>query len=225
MCARRARSSGSITGNTSSTRRSRFLPAVSELEDAAMLEKAVHKGDDPDVLAHPLHSGTQNTGSAHVEVNSHAGVRGVVQRVDDRLVHEGVHFRADLTRILRGRFLDLAADQAQESRAHAERRHRDHPPRQRLRVAGDDVEERGQIATEVLIGGEKAQIGVLEDRPLVVVPRTQVGVPLDPSGAAPHDQERLRVRLEPREAVQHLHARVLQPLPRTRVSLLVEPRL
>ena len=72
------------------------------------------------------------------------------------------------------------------------------------------VEEVGDVCGDVLVSCEEAEVLVAPSRDRVVVAGTEVDVAAEPSRFAPDDEGRLRVDLEPGEAVDDVDARLLE---------------
>ena len=97
---------------------------------------------------------------------------------------------------------------------------RDGPPE-----AGQVVEERRDVLRDRRIGGEETQILVRAGGHGVVVPRADVDVPAEHVALAPDDERHLRVHLQVGEAVDDVHARLLERARPLDVPVLVEARL
>nr|CEL15387.1 hypothetical protein [Kibdelosporangium sp. MJ126-NF4] len=92
-------------------------------------------------------------------------------------------------------------------------------------VPGQHVEQVREVRADRGIGCEQADV-LVEPRGLrVVVARPDVAVPADRRSLLAHHERGLAVRLEPDQAVHHVHARLLQCPRPLDVRLLVEPRL
>ena len=91
--------------------------------------------------------------------------------------------------------------------------------------AGQHVEEVGQVLAQRRVAGEEPEVGVEPRGARVVVAGADVHVAPDVVALAAHHQHDLGVGLEPRHAVAHVDAHVLQPLRPDDVVLLVEARL
>ena len=119
----------------------------------------------------------------------------------------------------------LALDERDDPLLQPVRRDREPLPRRRRRVAGEQVEQRARVVGVGVARGEVGEIAVDARRRRVVVARRQVHVALDPVALAAHDQRHLAVGLEADEAVDHVHAGVLQRARPLDVGRLVEARL
>ena len=78
-----------------------------------------------------------------------------------------------------------------------------------LGVAGQQVEERGHVGGDVAVAGHQADVGVEPGGAVVVVAGGQVDVAVDALRLAADDQQRLGVRLEAGDAVDHVARRRL----------------
>ena len=97
--------------------------------------------------------------------------------------------------------------------------------RTRVAVAGEVVEELGEVGAERGVGREDAEV-LVERRGLrVVVAGADVAVAANAVGLLPHDEQHLAVRLQPDEPVDDVDARLLEAAGPFDVRLLVEARL
>ena len=118
----------------------------------------------------------------------------MIERFDKVRVHERIHLGADVAG-MRGRAAKgFAADHAQKSPAQAERRHLDLGPRNRLRVAGDHVEEGGDVVGQIIVAREVADVGIGQRRPFVVVAGRRMHIAFDPLALASDHQAHLGMR-------------------------------
>ena len=65
------------------------------MEEAGVFEKAVDDGDDLDVFRVFRVAGLEAADAADVEADLDAGLRGLVERVDDFRILKGVHLGDD----------------------------------------------------------------------------------------------------------------------------------
>ena len=121
--------------------------------------------------------------------------------------------------------LDLARDQLGEALPQADRRHQQLVVVRLPRVAGQEVEHLGHVVEHARIGGEQPEVGVDLRRGAVVVAGADVHVAADAVGFLADDQAQLAVRLQVLDAVDDVHAGILQPRRPLDVVPLVEPRL
>ena len=89
-------------------------------------------------------------------------------------------------------------------------------------VAGEVVEQLGELGTELGIGGEQPEVLVERGGLRVVVAGADVAVATDAVVLLTHDEEDLGVGLEADEAVHHVHARLFEHARPLDVRLLVE---
>ena len=88
--------------------------AVAEGVDAAVLEEAADDRLDADVVRQARHSRPQAADAAHDEVDLHAGLAGVVERVDDDRVDQRVALHPDRGRLAGLGVRDLLGDVVEE---------------------------------------------------------------------------------------------------------------
>src|SRR3954469_22224599 len=86
------------------------LAAVGECHDPGVLQEAAHDRADADVLRQAVDARPQRADAADQQLDRDAGVRRLVQRVDDPLVDQGVHLEPDAAGPALGGVPDLAAD-------------------------------------------------------------------------------------------------------------------
>ena len=92
-------------------------------------------------------------------------------------------------------------------------------------VAGQRVEQVGQVGTDVRRRRQQTDILVQPCRLAVVVAGADMAVPPDDGALSAYHQAGLAVCLEADEAVDHMHARLLQGSRPPDVGLLIEARL
>ena len=121
--------------------------------------------------------------------------------------------------------LDLSLDTAQNLLPHLPRGHEQLPILVGTRIAGEGVEEVGDVGNDPGIAGQVPEVRVDTGRDRVVVPRAHVNIATQPFGLAPHHQTHLGVRLETDEAIDDMHAGLLEGAGPDDVVLLIEPGL
>ncbi len=92
-------------------------------------------------------------------------------------------------------------------------------------VAGQIVEEIGEVGTEIGVRGEDTDVLVDSCRGLVVVPGPDVGIADDTVTFPAHDKCDLGVGLQPDDAVHDMHTGILETLRPLDVAFLVETGL
>ena len=120
---------------------------------------------------------------------------------------------------------DLAVDQVDHALAQIVGGHQEFVHAGELRDAGQDVEHGRHVRGQLLAGREKAEVGVEAGGGGVVVAGAEVGVAPDDLPLLPDDEHRLRVRLQSRDAVDHVHASLAHEASPLYVGRLVEARL
>ena len=190
-----------------------------------MLQEATDDALDHDVLAHTRQAAPQAADAAHDQVDFHAGRRCAVERKDRIGIDQRVHLRDDASWAALARMLRLAINQFHEAAAHVRRRHQQLAVQLLATESRQCVEQVAHIGADARAAREQSEVGVELRRPRVIVAGTDVHVPADAIGLAAHDECRLGVRLQPRHAVHHMHAVILQRASPRDVVRLVETRL
>ena len=145
-----------------------------------------------------------------------------VELLDHLLVVERIHFDADRRRGARLGRGCCRADLFDESLTQVERGDEQLAEALGLTEAGQVVEEVCDVRGDVLVRREQAEILVPSGGDGVVVAGADVRVSTQAVSIASNDERRLRVNLEPREAVDDMHAGLLEPARPFDVPLLVE---
>jgi hypothetical protein len=190
-----------------------------------VFEEAADDRLDANALRQAGDTGPEAANAANDEVDLHARLAGVVERVDDLCVDQRVELHPDLAWPASGDVRHLARDQFKDALANRERRHGHSLEADRLRIAGDVVEDAADVAGDGRISREERQVGVEACRHRVVVARADVNVGGQRPGLAAHDQRQLGVGLQLDETVDHLHARPFEIASPFDVGGLVETRL
>src|SRR5882724_10716883 len=201
------------------------LSAVLEVVDARVLEIAVHDRDDADVLGEVRDLRAQAADAADDEIDPHAGRARRVQLLDQAPVDQRVHLGDEARRAARPGMVRLAADPFHERVTHRGGSEDEVVESGRARVAGEEVEELGQVLAELAPAREEPNVAIDPRGPEVVVAGGEVAVPPDTVRLLPDDQTRLAVCLEPGEAVHDVGAHFLERAGPADVRLLVEAGL
>ena len=214
----RATSASSSTRTSASTRRSRLrcirsaepiqaspAPGVAEPEDARVLEVAAEHRAHADALGEPRHAGPQAADAAHDQVDLGARARRRVERVDRGGIGEAVHLRDDAPARPR-----LALDPIEQAQAQALGRDEQLLVVARAASAREALEQLCDVAREVLVAREQAEILVERGRDRVVVPVADVAVALEAAALFAHHKRELGVGLEAEHAVHDVRARALE---------------
>ncbi len=202
------------------------LVGRAEVQEPGVFQELAEDRAHRDVLAQAGLAGAQRADPADHDVHRYAGLRGPVAGVDDRLVHQRVRLEPDPGPGLAGAVrLDLVVDPADDAAADPVGGDEQAPVRGLARVAGERVEQVGEVGADRRVGGEHADVLVEPRRLRVVVAGADVAVAADRVALLAHHEAGLAVRLEADQAVDDVHARALQLTRPADVRLLVEPRL
>ena len=121
--------------------------------------------------------------------------------------------------------VDLVGDVAQQRLLERDRRNRHLLETIRLSIAGDEIENAGDVASDRRIGGEKGNVGVNAGGDGVIIAGAEVTVTDQRAALAPDHHRELGVGFELDEAIDDLRTRALE-IPRPAdVGLFVEARL
>ena len=162
--------------------------AAAEVEDPRVLQEPADDRADGDVLAQPGHPGAQRADAAHREVDLHAGPRGAVERVDHRSSTIEFIFMPNQAARAGPLVLDLPLDPVDDAGADGMRGHQQVPVFGLPGVAGQHVEQVGQVRADIRVGGQQAEILVDAGRLRVVVAGADVAVAAQvccPPGGSP----------------------------------------
>ena len=184
-----------------------------------MLEVAAHDGTDPYATGQPGHARTQAADAAHDEIDFHTGARGVVEGVDHGRVDQVVGLDDDAALFPR---LCLGPDEVDDRLPQEGGRHQQLAVADVTGVAGEEVEELGEVVANVAVGGQQPEIGVEARRAGVVVAGPDVAVAADALVLLADHQRGLAVGLEPHNPVHDVNARFFQRARPADVGLLVE---
>ncbi len=138
-----------------------------EDEQPGRLEVPPVRGDDPDPLRQPRHPGAQGAGAGDDQIDPHPPLGGPVEGVDDLAVDEPVDLEADAAGRAGRR---LPPDQLQEAPPEVARPDQELSETGRAAVAGQVVEQVGQVGGDVGIGRQQrhtlgAAGGMVQPRP------------------------------------------------------------
>src|SRR4029079_3507948 len=75
-----------------------FRPAIEKIIDAAVLQEAAHDTAHTNAAAYPTNTGAQSTNSTDDQIDLYSSLRSTIQRCDDVLVEQRVHFGNDARR-------------------------------------------------------------------------------------------------------------------------------
>ncbi len=166
----------------------------------------------------------QRADAAHDQIDLHAGLRGLVERLDHLRFEQRIHLGDDARLAAGTRDLGLGADRADQIRVQREGRLPQVVQRVGPAQSGQLLEHFVDVGADLLVAGEQAEVGVEAGRARVVVAGAQVHVAAQPAFLAPHHHQHLGVGLVADHAVDHVRADLLQPRGPVDVGLLVEAR-
>ena len=133
------------------------IAAVFEVVDAGMLQKARDHADHPHIVRDPGQARAQAAGVAHDQIHRDPGLAGLVERVDDIGVFEGVGLQADVAGGVVAVELDFTLDLAQQGLLEDLRRSQQLAVlARRPAAAGQVVEQLRQVAADVVVGRSAA---------------------------------------------------------------------
>src|SRR5207248_2289825 len=201
------------------------LAARFEVPDPGVLEEAVDDAHHADAIGNAADAGAQGADAADDEIDLHAGLRSPVERLDHVGLGERVHLGDDAALARLGGDLRLAIDELEDRCLEVERGDLELPPRHRLGVAGEQVEERGCVGAEVLLGGEERQVRVDARGARVVVARSQMHVAVQARALAADDERGFGMGLVADEPVDDVDPRLLEGARPDDVCLLVHASL
>src|SRR5580698_5292691 len=187
------------------------LAAITESENAAVLEKATDDAAHTNAATEAAHAGTQRARSANDQFNIHAVLRGFAERFDDLLVEQRIHFRED-ERFFAGACVGgFAFDQRFAGTTKIEGRDEKRLVLRAFGIRREVVEYVMHGVGDLRIGGKQAQVRVEARGGRIVIARAEVRVAADRAVLfAAGDQRELAMRFQADDAVEHLHAGFLQ---------------
>ena len=144
----------------------------------------------------PGHARPQAADAAHHQLDRHAGLRGLVERVDDIGIDQRVHLHPDRGRPAVTGMAGLAVDMFDHALAQGQRRHRHLLDVARFGIAGDVVEHPRGVAADDRVRREVGQVGVDARGHRMIVAGAGVDVGGEAAALAAHDQRQLGVGLQ-----------------------------
>jgi len=197
--------------------------AVGEVEDAGVLEETADDGADADVFRQALDAGAEDGEAADDEVDLDAGLRGLIERLNDGGLEQGVHFGDDARGAAGLGVLLLAADEAEEALGHGERGDEQRAVVVDLGVGGEVVEDHVDALGDLRVAGEQAEVCVEACGDGVVVAGAEVAIAAgDTVVVAADEQGELAVGFESDDAVKDLDTGVFHAARPADVGGLVE---
>src|SRR3546814_8667125 len=123
--------------------------------DSAVLQEPSDDALHPDVLGQSRHAGPEAADATDDQVDGNAGLRGLVEGIDDLRIDQGVQLGPDRRRQPGPRVADLVLDELQQLLAQRQRREGDLLHGFRRGVAGHVVEQPGGVAPQRRVGSEE----------------------------------------------------------------------
>ena len=174
-----------------------------------MLEVAAEDRAHPDVLAQPRHPGAQAADAAHDQVDLHAGGAGLVQRLDQLGIAERVQLGGDPAL---GAERRLVLDEIDQLAAQVAWRDEQRVVVVGPAVAGEVVEQLGDVVADRRVAGEEADVLVQPGGSRVVVAGADVAVAAQAVVVGADHQHALGVGLQARRS-RRRRARRRAPAP------------
>ena len=187
-----------------------FPTGILKAEQATVLQEASEDAADADVLALARDTRDEATDAPDHEVYLHAGLRGLVEGLDDVGVDQAVHLREDgrLPAVLRRRGFRI--DEVDDAAMEMERRHQEVLELRLGQIPRQDVEEQAHVGRDFLVGREQGEVRV-EPRGLgIVVAGAEMGIATETALFLAHHQAGLAMGLQAREAIDDVGAGFLQ---------------
>ena len=170
-------------------------------------------------------AGAEDAEAADDEVDFDAGLRGLVERLDDAGLEQRIHLGDDVRGAAGAGVFRFAADEAEKAFGHGEWSDEERAVVVDLGVRGEVVEDHVHALGDLRIAGEQAQVGVEARGDGVVVAGAEVAVAAgDAVFVAADEQGELAVGLEADDAVEDLDAGVFHAARPADVGGLVEAR-
>jgi hypothetical protein len=158
-----------------------------------VLEVTIDDGDDPDALRETGHAGSQAAHAAHDQVDLHARLTGEIKLLNDRGIDQAVHLREEPSRFAGAGVLGFFADVGEKVLAQPQRREQEVVEPLRPGVAGQKIEQLGQVPAKSFSASEKTEIAVYARSARVVISRRQMAVAPDAVGFLAHHQTHFAV--------------------------------
>ena len=174
-----------------------------------MFKETADDGANANAVGHAFDAGAQYAEAADDEVDFDAGLGGLIESVNDGWLEERIHLGDDVGGAACPGVFRFAANEAEKTFSHGERRDEKRAVVVDLGVRGEVVEDHVHALGDLRIAGEYAEVGVEARGDGVVVAGAEVAVAAGYAiFVAAHKQGELAVGLETDDAVKHLYAGV-----------------
>lgn len=191
-----------------------------------MFKEPAHNGDDADVVGDAGNLGAETADAADDEINFDACLACPVEGNNTGLVHKGVEFEGKVSVAVGLLPLDLAVDSCDDLFSHGSHGavgDEEFAVAGLFRVAGQGVEEVGDVCPDVWVAGEHGEVGVDPCGGCVVVSCAHVSVDFEFVVLfAADDHAHLCMDLEADDAVDDVNSRTFKGACPFYIILLVE---
>ena len=202
-----------------------FVAAVSEAEDACMLQESSDYRAHGDVLRYARNPDPEAADSAHNQLNLNARRGRLIELRNHVPVAERIHLGDDISLLSRFRMLNLTVNQAVQPVPEPDRGKGEPVPVPGLAVAGEHVEYGCRVLAERLIAGHNAAVRIEPRRGIVVVAGGQMHITADSVFLPANDKRDLAVGLQAYQAVNDMAAALFKHFRPLDIVLLVKSGL
>ena len=134
--------------------------AIFKVVDSAVLQESADDGDDGNVFAQSIHSGSQTADSSDNELYLDSSFTRDVESVDYFWIDQGIELEDNPTLAIFSVGLDLGLDAYEDSFAQVNRRDEQLSVRGLLAKSREVVEQLGNVLSYRRVLGEQRQVGV-----------------------------------------------------------------
>ena len=172
------------------------LPAIFEIEDAAVFEKTADDAEDADTAADTAQAGDKSALAANDEINFDAGLRGTIEGLNHGRIEKRVEFRDDASGVAAAGVARFTVNEGDTGFGEIGRRDKERLVMRLLGVSGEEVEKVVDGRRDAFIAREETKVRVKARRGRIVVAGTEVRVAADFSvGIVPDDEREFCVSL------------------------------
>src|SRR5215831_12416414 len=201
------------------------LFAMAKVIDAGVLQETANDGRYRDGVTHTGDTWSEAAHATHLEVNAHPRLRGTVERLDTWRVHQGVHFKGEITITMLAMSFDLAINPCQDMLAQAVWRNEQLVIRRFSRITGERVEQVGDVLTNRGVTCHIAEIRIYATGYVVIIAGTHMRIVLQVALLPPYHQAEFGMGLESLDAVGHMDPCVFKGPGPGDVTLFIKARL
>src|SRR5690242_7233175 len=175
-----------------------------------MLEESSDDAHHANVVAHTRNTGTQTANSANYEIDLHARLRRLVQRLDDLCIDDGIHLCDDARALSLDSVTSFAVEQREETPPHVRRRDDQLSIQPLARETRKRVEQIAQVGAQRRTAREQSDVRVDTRSLRIVVAGADMRVPANAVAFLPHHESCFCVSLQSRESIRDVHTEVLE---------------